>query len=158
MSGEKDDLMRDGEKRFHHRLALLDAFDGEIKSAQKFHKSLWEYREETEGLEQDDWYFTHAPFGPADPGLSAILYDYDKLGLVLVDKEDEVWVYRETKQGSRFVRGVKRGLRLLRKDMTEEREKSLELIAKMNKDEVGNQIANRASIKEKKDEPFGIDQ
>lgn len=158
MTGDSPDTMRDEEKSFHHRLALLDEFGGEVESAQKLHKSLWRFREETDGIDKDDWVFTHAPFGPADPGLSSVMYEYDKLGLVLVEKEDEVWVYKETERGSKFIRGLRRGMRLLRKDMTEDRKQSLKLVAKMNKDEVGNVIAEREEILAKKEEVFGVDQ
>ena len=54
--------------------------------------------------------------------------------------------------------GIRRGLRILRKDDTEEREKSLELVAVINKDRSGSEIEEDWEIAKRKSEVFGIDQ
>ncbi|QLH79512.1 hypothetical protein HZS55_20400 [Halosimplex rubrum] len=158
MSEESQDPLNEEEARIHPRILLLDEFGGEIISKQKYFKSLYHYREEVDDIGIEEWPFQHKSFGPTEEGLSKILKTYDDCGLVVVEKTDEYYVYKQTEKGSRFAEGLRRGLRMLRKDYTKEREKSLELVAKLDKDRSGSEIADDIDIQKKKSEPFGIDQ
>lgn len=158
MTDDEPDIMDPAEGRYHPRLLLLDEFDGEIRGRKKFFKSLVHLREEIDGVGVEEWTFNHDSFGPTDQGLSKLFRAYDKMGLVIVEKDGYLWVYRQTEKGSNFARGLRRGLRFLRKDETEERERSLELVAKINKDRSGSEIEEDWEIAKRKAEVFGIDQ
>ena len=158
MTDEEPDPMDPSEGRYHPRLLLLDEFDGEIRGRKKFFKSLVHLREEIDDVEMEDWTFNHDSFGPTDDGLSKLFRAYDKFGLVIVEKDGRLWVYRQTEKGSKFARGLRRGLRILRKADTEEREQSLELVAVINKDRSGSEIEEDWVIAKRKAEIFGIDQ
>jgi len=154
----EEDPIAEEEARFHPRLQLLHEFDGEIKSRQKYFKSLYHLREEQDSTSVDEWPFNHNSFGPTDEGLSKVLKAYDRTGLVIVEKTEGYYVYKQTEKGSRFAESLRRGLRLLRKEYTTEREESLELVAKIDKDRSGSDIVEDWDIQQKKSEPFGIDQ
>jgi len=150
-----DEVLPNSEAALHPRLWLLDEFDGEIDGAKKYHKSLAQYRNES-GL-QDEWPFNRAYRGPMDPGFSSILESYDDLNLVYAEEDGQVHIYKETEKGSRFINGLKEGLRILKKDQTGEREKKLKLIAKVNKDRLGSEIELDEDIQELKEPPIGSD-
>lgn len=158
MSNNEPEPLDPEEGRYHPRLLLLDEFDGEIKGRKKFFKSLFHLREEIDGVEMDEWTFEHDNFGPTDQGLSKVFRAYDKMGLVVVEKDGQYWVYRQTEKGSKVVQGIRRGLRILRKSETQEREDSLELVAVVNKDRSGSEIEEDWEIAKRKSEMFGIDQ
>jgi len=119
---------------------------------------LFHLREKIDGVGKDEWTFEHDSFGPTDQGLSKLFRAYDKIGLVVVEKDGKLWVYKQTEKGSKVTMGIRRGLRILRKDDTEEREKSLELVAVINKDRSGSEIEEDWEIAKRKSEVFGIDQ
>lgn len=158
MSNNEPDPLDPNEGRYHPRLLLLDEFDGEIRGRKKFFKSLFHLREEIEGVGKEEWTFEHDSFGPTDPGLSKMFRSYDKIGLVVVEKDGNLWVYKQTEKGSRVAQGIRRGLRILRKDDTDERERSLDLIAVINKERSGSEIEEDWEIAKRKAEVFGIDQ
>ena len=158
MTDNESDPLDTEEGRYHPRLLLLDEFDGEIQGRKKFFKSLFHLREEIDGVGKDEWTFEHDSFGPTDQGLSKLFRAYDKIGLVVVEKDGKLWVYKQTEKGSKVTMGIRRGLRILRKDDTEEREKSLELVAVINKDRSGSEIEEDWEIAKRKSEVFGIDQ
>lgn len=158
MTDDEPDPMEPSEGRYHPRLLLLDEFDGEIQGRKKFFKSLFHLREEIDGVGIEDWTFEHDSFGPTDQGLSKQFRAYDKLGLVIVEKDGRLWVYKQTEKGSKITRGLRRGLHVLRKADTEERERSLNLVAVIDKDRSGSEIEEDWDIAKRKAEIFGIDQ
>lgn len=158
MSDDELDPLDPEEGRYHPRLLLLDEFEGEIQGRKKFFKSLFHLREEIDGVGMDEWTFEHNSFGPTDQGLSKIFRAYDKMGLVIVEKDGQLWVYKQTEKGSKVAQGIRRGLRILRKSDTEEREESLDLVAVINKDRSGSEIEEDWEIAKRKSEVFGIDQ
>jgi len=153
MSDESEEILPNEEARYHPRLWMLDEFEGEIDGEKKYHKSLVQFRDRA-GLE-NEWPFIRASWGPMDPGFSSILESYDDLKLMYVEKEGQIHIYKETEKGSRFVKGLKEGLRILKKDQTEEKEKELELVAKINKDRLGSEIEKDDSIQEMKESSLG---
>jgi hypothetical protein len=145
------------EARHHPHLLLLDEFNGEIEGRLKYHKSLFQYRNE-QGLDEGDWPFSREERGPMDEGFTALMDDYEKLGLVEVDEEDgKVYVYRNTEKGSRVVEGLRRGLRKIRGEEENEREETAELIATLNIDRSGSEIVEDEDIQEAKEEPYQSD-
>lgn len=158
MTDDEPDPLDPEEGRYHPRLLLLDEFDGEIQGRKKFFKSLFHLREEVDGVGKEEWTFEHDSFGPTDQGLSKLFRAYDKIGLVVVEKDGKLWIYKQTEKGSKFAKGLRRGLRILRKGDTEEREESLELVAVVNKDRSGSEIEEDWEIAKRKAEVFGIDQ
>lgn len=154
---EPDIPMAVEEARHHPHLLLLDEFDGEIDGRLKYHKSLFQYRNEQE-LDEDDWPFSREERGPMDEGFTDLMDDYEKLGLVEVDHEEgQVYVYRDTEKGSRVVEGLRRGLRKIRGKEEEEREKTAEVIATLNIDRSGNEIVEDEDIQEAKENPYQSD-
>lgn len=156
MTDGSDETLPEEEAALHLRLWMLNEFDGEIDGQLKFHKSLVQFRNNTD-MEKDDWPFIRAYRGPMDQGFSSILESYDDLELVYREKDGEIHIYRETDKGNRFVRGLKNGLRILKKDQTEERETQLELVAKANKDRIGSEIEQDDDIQELKEAPIGTE-
>ena len=106
--------MEDEESKYHPRLQLLSQFEGRVEGRLKFHKSLFEYR--TEVKDEVDWSFTSEERGPMDRGASSIMDSYEKIGLVTIDDEGDVYSYEETDKGSRFTRGIRKGLRKLQRE------------------------------------------
>jgi len=157
MTDDEPDSLDPEEGRYHPRLLLLDEFDGKIQGRKNFFKSLFHLREEVDGVGKEEWTFEHDSFGPTDQGLSKLFRAYDKIGLV-VEKDGKLWVYKQTEKGSKFAKGLRRGLRILRKGDAEEREESLELVAVVNKDRSGSEIEEDWEIAKRKAEVFGIDQ
>lgn len=155
MNDDPNEVLPDKHAAFHPRLWMLDEFEGEINGEKKFHKSLVQFRNRV-GLE-DEWPFVHAPWGPTDPGFSSILEAYDDLDLVYNENGDEIHIYVETPKGSRFIRGLKEGLRVLKKDQTQKMETEMRLIAKVNKDRLGSEIVEDEDIQILKEEPYGSD-
>lgn len=155
MDEESDEILPDKDGAFHPRLWMLDEFGGEIDGEKKFHKSLVQFRDRAD-LE-DKWPFVIASWGPLDPGFSSILAAYDDLELMYQEKDGQVHIYKETPKGSRFIRGLQRGMQILRKDQTEEFETELKLIAKLNKDRLGSEIELDDDIQNLKEEPLGSD-
>ncbi|QOS13120.1 uncharacterized protein HfgLR_14960 [Haloferax gibbonsii] len=147
------EVLPDDEAMFHHRLWMIDEFDGVIDGEKKFHKSLVEYREEAEL--DDSWPFVRASWGPMDPGFSSILEAYDDLELVYKEKDGQIHIYKETEKGSKYIQGLINGLRILKKDQTEAREKELRLVAKVNKDRLGSEIEKDELIQKLKEAPLG---
>jgi len=156
MSDESDETLPESEAALHPRLWMLDEFDGEIDGELKFHKSLAQFRNGTD-IDKDEWPFIRAYRGPMDQGFSSILESYDDLELVYREKDGVIHIYRETEKGNRFIRGLKNGLRILKKDQTEERETQLELVAKANKDRVGSDIEQDYDIQKMKEAPIGTE-
>jgi hypothetical protein len=145
------------EARHHPHLLLLDEFDGEIEGRLKYHKSLFQYRNER-GLDEEDWPFSREERGPMDEGFTDLMDDYEKLGLVEVDeKEGKVYVYRDTEKGSRVTKGLRRGLRKIRGEAENQREETAELIATLNIDRSGNEIVEDEDIQEAKENPYQSD-
>jgi len=153
MTEESDEVLPNEKAALHPRLWMLDEFEGEIDGEKKFHKSLVQFRNNADM--EEEWPVIIASWGPLDPGFSSILAAYDDLELLYQEKCDEIHIYKETPKGSRFIRGLKRGMRVLRKDQTEEFETELKLIAKMNKDRLGSEIETDEDIQELKKEPLG---
>ena len=153
MSEDSNDILPDREAVYHPRLWMLDEFEGEIDGQKKFHKSLVQFRDRAD-LEEE-WPFTIASRGPMDPGFSSVLESYDDLDLLYVEKDGKIHIYKETEKGSRFIRGLQEGLRILRKDQTEERETELKLIAKVNKDRLGSEIEQDENIQKMKESSLG---
>lgn len=160
MSDKYQDLdipMAVDEARHHPHLLLLDEFDGEIEGRLKYHKSLFQYRNER-GLDEEDWPFSREERGPMDEGFTDLMDDYEKLGLVEVDEEDgKIYIYRNTEKGSRVVAGLRRGLQKIRGEGEENREKTAELIATVNIDRSGNEIVEDKDIQEAKENPYQSD-
>lgn len=153
MSDDSREVLPDEKAAFHLRLWMLDEFEGEIDGEKKYHKSLVQFRNNAD-LE-DDWPVIIASWGPLDPGFSSILASYDDLELMYQERDGQIHIYKETQKGSRFIRGLKRGMRVLRKDQTEEFETELKLIAKVNKDRLGQEIETDEDIQNLKKEPLG---
>jgi hypothetical protein len=153
MTEESEEVLPDDTAALHPRLWMVDQFDGEIDGEKKFHKSLVQFRNNAD-LE-DKWPFIIASWGPLDPGFSSILAAYDDLELMYVERGDNIHIYKESEKGSRFIRGLKRGMQILRKDQTEKFETELELIAKINKDRLGSEIELDDVIQEMKEDPLG---
>ncbi|WP_265109606.1 hypothetical protein [Halosolutus halophilus] len=152
---EKDEVLPEEEAKYHPRLWMLDEFDGEINGEKKFHKSLVQYRDSV-GL-KEEWSFVRAPRGPTDPGFTEIIEKYDDLNLIAMEKEGQIHIYKETEKGSRFIRGLKEGLRILKKDQVQSRETNLQLVAKVNKERLGSDIELDDDIQEMKELPLGHD-
>lgn len=145
------------EARHHPHLLLLSEFEGEIDGRLKYHKSLFQYRNER-GLDENDWPFSREERGPMDEGFTDLMDDYEKLGLVEVDEEEgKVYVYRETERGSRVVEGLKRGLRKIRGEEENNREEKAELVATLNIDRSGNEIVEDEDVQEAKENPYQSD-
>ncbi|MBX0305362.1 hypothetical protein [Haloarcula salinisoli] len=153
MTDIPEEVLPNDEAAFHYRLLMLDEFDGEIDGAKKYHKSLVEFRESANLRE--DWPFRRVYWGPMDPGFSSILESYDDLQLVYKEDDGNIHIYKETEKGSRVARGLKEGLRILKKDQTQQRETELQLIAKVNKDRLGSEIEEDDIIQKLKESPLG---
>ncbi|AGB32526.1 hypothetical protein C488_12713 [Natrinema pellirubrum DSM 15624] len=156
MSDDETEPLDKKEGKFHPRLLLLDEFGGELHGKKKFHKCLYHFREDSEDISVDDWTFTHDHFGPTEEGLSKNLLALDNLNLIVIEKDGKKYIYKETEKGSSFTQGLRNGLRKLWGDEIQEREKSLELVAEVNKDRSASEIID--DWKEQKEEPYGIDQ
>ncbi|MFC7020424.1 MULTISPECIES: hypothetical protein [Haloarcula] len=158
---EKDprpDIPMPLEEAAHHpHLLLLDEFEGEIDGRLKYHKSLYQYRNAQE-LDETDWPFRSEERGPMDEGFTALMEEYEKLGLVEVDDEEgKIYIYRTTETGSRVIRGLRRGLRKIRGEEAEDREETAELIAELNIDRSGNEIVEDEDVQEAKENPYQSD-
>ena len=153
MTEESDEVLPEEDAAFHPRLWMLDEFDGEIDGEKKFHKSLVQFRDGA-NLE-DEWPFVIASWGPLDPGFSGILAAYDDLELVYEEKDGQIHIYKETVKGSRFIRGLRRGMQILNKDQTERFETELKLVAKVNKNRLGSEIELDDNIQNMKENPLG---
>lgn len=145
------------EARYHPHLMLLEEFEGEIDGRLKYHKSLYQYRNE-QALDESDIPFRVEERGPMAEGFTALMEEYERLGLVEVDEEEgKVYIYRKTEKGSRVIEGLRRGLRKIKGEETEERERTAELVASLNLDRSGNEIVEDEEIQEAKENPYQSD-
>jgi len=145
------------EARHHPRLLLLNEFEGEIDGRLKYHKSLYQYRN-AQGMDETDWPFRSEERGPMDEGFTALMDEYEKLGLVKVDEEEgKIYIYRTTETGSRVIQGLRRGLRKIHGEETEDREETAEVIAELNIDRSGSEIVEDEDIQEAKENPYQSD-
>lgn len=145
------------EARHHPHLLLLEKFGGEIEGRLKYHKSLYQYRN-GQGMDETDWPFRREEHGPMDEGFTTLMEEYEKLGLVKVDEEEgKIYIYRTTETGSRVIRGFRRGLRKIRGEEAEDKERTAELIAELNMDRSGNEIVEDEDIQEAKEGPYQSD-
>lgn len=145
------------EAQYHPFLLLLDEFEGEIDGKAKYHKSLFLYRNQR-GMDESDWPFQRVDRGPTDEGFTALLDEYEKLGLVEVDEEEgKIYVYRRTDVGSRVIKGLRRGLSKLYGEELEEREEAAELIAELNMDRPISEIVEDEEIQDAKENPYDSD-
>ena len=147
--------MKDEESRYYPRLQLISEFDGKVEGRLKFHKSLFEYRNEV--MDETDWPFTSEERGPMDQGASSVMDSYEKMGLVTIDDEGDIYFYEETEKGSRFSRGIKRGLEKLRGGEADRRESALKKIAERNKDRSGYEIVQDEEVQDAKQNPYQTD-
>lgn len=147
--------MKDEESKYYPRLQLISEFDGKVEGRLKFHKSLFEYRNEV--MEEEDWPFTSEERGPMDRGASSVMDSYEKLDLIDIDDEGDVYFYEETEKGSRFARGIKKGLQKLKGEATERREGAMRKIAERNKDRSGYEIVQDEEVQEAKKNPYQTD-
>lgn len=146
--------MNGDDSKTYPRLVMLSEFDGEIDGRLKFHKSLYQYRENVS--DSASWAFRREERGPLDPGFSSRMQDYEDLDLVTVDEEGESHQFEMTEKGSRFVTGLKKGLDKLEDSFAEKR-RAMGKIADRNKDRSGNEIVEDEEIKEAKEEPYQTD-
>lgn len=146
--------MNDEEAKTHPRLLMLEEFGGEIEGELKFHKSLFQYREEA--VEQSDWAFNREERGPTDPGFSEVLQSLEDLRLSENNDEEVPHRYHLTVKGHRVARNLKRGLNKL-DDRFEERMESLSGVAEQNKDRSGSEIVADDEIQAAKEETYQSD-
>lgn len=145
------------EARYHPHIMLLEKFEGEINGRLKYHKSLYQYRN-AQGMDEQDWPFSVEERGPMDEGFLALMEEYEKLGLVELDEEEGImYVYRNTDKGSRVARALLRGLKKILGEGAMEREENAEVIAALNIDRSGSEIAEDEDILEAKKNPYQSD-
>lgn len=147
--------MNDEESKYYPRLQLLSKFEGRVDGRLKFHKSLFEYRNEV--INDSDWSFTSEERGPMDRGASSAMDSYEKMGLVTIDDDGDLYSYEETDEGSRFARGIRKGLRKLQGEKIEERDSAMKKIAERNKDRSGYEIVQDDEVQEAKENPYQTD-
>lgn len=147
--------MKDEESKYYPRLQLISEFNGEVEGRLKFHKSLFMYRNEV--MDKTDWPFTSEERGPMDRGASSIMDSYEQMGLVRIDDEGDVYLYEETKKGSRFIRGIKRGLAKLQDSEVDQRDDAMKKVAERNKDRSGYEIVQDEEVQGAKENPYQTD-
>lgn len=62
------------------------------------------------------------------------------LNLFYREEGNHIHIYKKTEKGNKYIRGLRRGMRILGKDQTEKFETELKLIAKVNKNRLGSEI------------------
>lgn len=147
--------MNDEESKYYPRLQLLSRFEGRVDGRLKFHKSLFEYRNEL--MDDSDWSFTSEERGPMDRGASSAMDSYEKMGLVEFDDDGNVYSYEETDKGSWFTRGIRKGLQKLQGEEVEKRDSAMKKIAERNKDRSGYEIVQDEEVQEAKEDPYQTD-
>jgi hypothetical protein len=143
--------MNEEDENIQPRLMMLSEFDGEIEGRLKYHKSLYQFREEE--VEESSWAFRREERGPHDPGFSSVMQSRENLDLVEVEEDEEPHRFRLTEKGDRFVDGLKTGLGKIQDSFSEKRE-TMSLIASRNKSRSGSEIEEDEDIQEAKEEPY----
>lgn len=147
--------MNEEEAKYHPRLMLLDEFDGKIEGSLKYHKSLFEYRNEV--ADEESWGFVAWERGPMDPGFSSVMDSYETLDMIERDEEGQTHVYLVKEKGRRFVRGIQKGLDKLTGEDTAERREAAEKITTLNKGRSGYEIVQDEEVQEAKESPYQTD-
>lgn len=135
----------------HPRLLLLHEADGRIEGRAKYHKLLFNYYDEE--TEDSSLRFVREERGPFDPGLSKAIRQYEKLGLVQVDEEDEPHEIEETEKGKRYMSGYERAKMRLDETFSKTRSRIANTIDKYG-DKSANQMVEEENIQDAKEEPF----
>lgn len=141
------------EESIHPRLLMLSEFEGEVEGELKFHKSIFQYRQLVEEIENDQLGFTREERGPTDRGFSSVIQSYEDLGLVESDNSGQRNDFRLKRKGHKVAKGIKRGLSKL-KPKSEKRLSGIEKISEKNKDRSGNEIVSDESVQEAKEETY----
>lgn len=108
-------------------------------------------------MDRTDWPFTSEERGPMDQGGSSVMDNYERLGLVKISDEGDIYLFEETRKGSRFTSGIRKGLEKLQGPEMNRRDAAMKKIAERNKDRSGYQIVQDEEIQEAKDSPYQTD-
>lgn len=135
----------------HPRLLLLHEADGRIEGRAKYHKLLFNYYDEE--AEDSSLRFVTEKRGPFDPGLSKAIRQYEKLGLVQVDEEDEPHEIEETEKGKRYMSGYERAKMRLDEAFSNTWRQISDTIDEHG-DKSANEMVNEENVQEAKEEPF----
>lgn len=141
------------EESVHPRLLMLSEFEGEVEGELKFHKSMFQYRQLVEEVENDQLEFTREERGPTDRGFSSVIQSYEDLGLVDSDNSGQRNDFMLKRKGHKVTKGIKRGLSKLKPDL-ESRLSGIEKVSEKNKDRSGNEITSDESVQEAKEETY----
>lgn len=146
--------MTEDDSKIYPRLQMLSEFDGEIEGRLKYHKSLYQYRQQES--DTSEWAFRREEHGPLDPGFSSRMQSFEDMELVDVEEDREPHRFTITHKGKRFAKGIQSGLSKLENSFDTKRERISE-IARRNKNRSGQEIAEDDEIQEAKEDPFQTD-
>ncbi|WP_433624053.1 hypothetical protein [Halomicrococcus sp. NG-SE-24] len=135
----------------HPRLLMLHESDGRIEGRAKYHKLLFNYvDEETEESSLD---FVVEERGPYDPGLSQTMQQYEDLGLIEVDDDEEPHEIEETEKGQRYMSGYERAKERLDTAFQQTKER-ISSTVKRHGDKSANEMVERENVQKAKDNPM----
>lgn len=146
-------MKRDPEEANHPRLLMLSEFDGKIEGELKYHKSVYQYRERAELVDEDELEFVREEHGPTDRGFSSVLQSYEDLELVEEEQSGNRRDFVLKEKGKRVAKGLKRGLSKL-DDTFSERMGAISKVEEQNKDRSGSQIVEDEDVQAAKDNSY----
>lgn len=136
----------------HPRLLMLRESGGHIEGRAKYHKLLYNYKDEE--AEESSLDFVVEERGPFDPGLSKAMQHYMDLGLVDVDESEEPHKVTETEKGDRYMSGYERVKLRLDARFRETKERVANTVRRHG-DESANEMVERENIQDAKQNPTG---
>ena len=142
------------DKAHHPRLLMLHESDGHIEGRAKYHKLLFNYKDEEASNSSLD--FVVEERGPYDPGLSKALQHYMDLGLVNVDDSEEPHKVKETGKGKRYMSGYERVKLRLDTHYRETKQRVTNTLSRHG-DESANAMVERENVQDAKQNPTGKD-
>lgn len=143
----------DSEEAKHPRLLMLSEFEGEIDGELKFHKSVYQYRENADWIEEDDLRFVREEHGPTDRGFSSVIQSYEDLELVEQEKSGDRRDFFIKEKGKRVANGLRRGLSKLDRRFTD-RMGAISDVKEKNKERSGSEIVEDEDIQEAKENSY----
>lgn len=142
--------MSEKEEAKHQRLLLLDEFGGKIEGELKYHKSLYQYRYNTEEVNEEEWGFVREERGPTDRGFSSVLQSYEDLELVEETEQGNRRDFLLKDKGQKVAKGLRRGLSKL-DDSFPSRLNMLKAVRDKNKNRSGSEIVEDDDVQEAKE-------
>ena len=138
----------------HPRLLMLHENGGRIQGRAKYHKLLYNYKDEE--APNSSLGFVLEERGPFDPGLSKALQHYKDIGLVEVDDSEEPHEVEETKKGRRYMSGYERVKLRLDQHFRATEERISNTVHKHG-DESANEMVQQDNVQEAKKNPYRKD-